>query len=424
METGKVLGKDFALLVVSQMISLFGNAILRFSLPLYLLRLTGSSALFGIVTACSFLPMIVLSLLGGVMADRINKRNIMVGLDLITAAIVVGCYFLMGKLPIVLLLMVVLMLLYGIAGIEQPTVQASVPALVKKERVLTASAIVNQVGSLANFIGPILGGMLFGIWGVSLILQISAPCFILAAVMELFLAVPFEKKPKSERVLKVVKNDLLESGRFIRQEKPVFLSICAIIAGLNMTLSAMLTIGIPVLLVDILGLSDQMLGITQGLLAAGGLAGGLLTVFFEKRLRPERSFLFLLLCSGCALVMGITMFVRGNVMFIYVLLSSMSFLVTVFSATFSIQMLALVQTETPKHLVGKVVAGIMAFIMCAQPIGQLFYGILFEFITKHTWIILMGTAAISFFIAMYSKKVFICLKEDASNEKSHYTYVR
>ena len=75
----KYLGKDFALLIAGQIVSLFGNAILRFSLPLYLLRLTGSSVLFGIVTACSFLPMIVLSILGGVMADRKNKRNIMVG---------------------------------------------------------------------------------------------------------------------------------------------------------------------------------------------------------------------------------------------------------------------------------------------------------------------------------------------------------
>lgn len=49
----KLLGKDFALVVAGQIVSLFGNAILRFSLPLFLLRETGSSALFGMVTASS-----------------------------------------------------------------------------------------------------------------------------------------------------------------------------------------------------------------------------------------------------------------------------------------------------------------------------------------------------------------------------------
>ena len=65
-------GRDFTLVVAGQIISLFGNAILRFALPLYLLKETGSSALFGTVTALALLPMILLSLLGGVLADRVK----------------------------------------------------------------------------------------------------------------------------------------------------------------------------------------------------------------------------------------------------------------------------------------------------------------------------------------------------------------
>lgn len=72
----KLFGRDFTLVVVGQIISLFGNAILRFALPLYLLRETGSSTLFGVVTACSFAPMVILSMVGGVLADRVNKRDI------------------------------------------------------------------------------------------------------------------------------------------------------------------------------------------------------------------------------------------------------------------------------------------------------------------------------------------------------------
>ena len=73
--------RNFTMVVLGQILSLFGNAILRFALPLYLLRETDSSSLFGAVTACSFIPMIVFSLFGGVIADRKNKRNIMVVLD-------------------------------------------------------------------------------------------------------------------------------------------------------------------------------------------------------------------------------------------------------------------------------------------------------------------------------------------------------
>lgn len=61
----RLLSKDFTLVVIGQIISLFGNAAIRFALPLYLLNLTGSSALYGTVTACAFLPAILLSPVGG-----------------------------------------------------------------------------------------------------------------------------------------------------------------------------------------------------------------------------------------------------------------------------------------------------------------------------------------------------------------------
>ena len=85
-----VFSRDFILVVLGQIISLFGNATIRFVLPLYLLNYTGSSALFGMVTACAFIPTIILSPIGGIVADRVNKRNIMVILDFITSIVIIA----------------------------------------------------------------------------------------------------------------------------------------------------------------------------------------------------------------------------------------------------------------------------------------------------------------------------------------------
>lgn len=65
MKLKQIFSRDMIILVLGQVISLFGNAIVRFALPLYLLRETNSPSLFGVVTACSFLPMVVFSFLGG-----------------------------------------------------------------------------------------------------------------------------------------------------------------------------------------------------------------------------------------------------------------------------------------------------------------------------------------------------------------------
>lgn len=408
MNNTKKYGKDFTLVVVGQIVSLFGNAILRFSLPLYLLKETGSSTLFGIVTACSFLPMIVLSLLGGVLADRLNKRNIMVCLDFLTAGVITVFSWLLGIIPIIPLFITVLMLLYGISGTYQPAVQASIPALVPKEKILSANAIVNQIGALANFIGPIIGGMLYGAFGIVVILKVSVLCFVLSAVMEIFIQIPFQKQPTQDKVLQIAAGDLRDSIRFLRMEKPLFVQICIVIAGLNLFLSPMLTIGIPVIVVDKLHLTDGLLGLTQGMLAVGGILGGLLTVLLDKKLTPQTAYVPLFLCTACSCLMGFRMAIGQSPMIKYIILSVTGLSVTIFTTMFSIQMLAVVQAETPQHLIGKVVACIMTFIMCVQPIGQLLYGFLFECLPSQP-VIIIGASMISLVIAVRSKKILIKL---------------
>ena len=157
----KMWNRDFTMVVLGQIISLFGNAILRFALPLYLLNETGSAALFGMVSACAFIPMIILAPIGGIFADRVNKRNIMVILDFSTALLVTGIILLNGNVNIVALLFTALFLLYGIQGAYQPAVQASIPALLSGEQIMQGNAVINLVSSLCGGMGA---GMFANKW--------------------------------------------------------------------------------------------------------------------------------------------------------------------------------------------------------------------------------------------------------------------
>ena len=167
-----VFSKDFTLVVIGQIISLFGNATVRFALPLYLLNQTGSAAVYGTVTACAFIPAVLLSPVGGIVADRVNKRNVMVILDFFTGCLILACSLLLGKMNLIVLLAATLMLLYGIAGAYQPSVQASIPVLVDRERIMEANSIVNAVNSLANLTGPVIGGILYSAYGLGAVLWI------------------------------------------------------------------------------------------------------------------------------------------------------------------------------------------------------------------------------------------------------------
>lgn len=402
--------KDFTLVVIGQIISLFGNAILRFALPLYLLRETGSPSLFGAVTACSFIPMIIFSLFGGVLADRVNKRNIMVILDFGTAAIIAVFYLIHGILPIVPIMIVCLMLLYSISGAYQPAVQASIPALLENEQIMRGNAVINMVNTLASLLGPIIGGILFGAWGLVPILLVSTACFLSSAVMEIFIHIPFKKRKSEKSMASIVLEDLKESGRYIKNEKPEFVPVIVILALFNLIFSSVMIVGIPIMVVNILQMSDISLGITQGALGLGGLAGGLLGGIIGGRLKLKNGYLLLAGCSVSALVMGIGLFSFVPPLVGYWLITGMSFAAMALSTMFTIQMCSMVQQQTPSHLIGKIMALIMAVANCAAPAGQAMYGLLFDVCSMVPWAIMLGAAVVSIGISLYSKKVFFKLE--------------
>lgn len=416
MNSQRLFSKDFTLVVAGQIISLFGNAILRFALPLHLLRETGSATLFGIVTACSFLPMIVLSFLGGVLADRVNKRNIMVCLDFLTAAIILSLTFLFGTLPLVPLLIVGLMLLYGIYGTYQPTVQASIPFLVPTDRIVQAGAVINQISALASLAGPIIGGMLFGVFGIIPILIISTICFFASAVMELFITIPFEKRTGRDGVFAIIRNDFKESTAYLKHENPAMFKVILMVALFNLVLTAMIIVGTPLLIVDTLGMSDQLLGISQGVLAFGGLCGGMFVAMFSKKMSLSSSHLVLAGCCVCVGAMAVPFFLGASAMSCYITITSANFVCMALATVFSVQTLAAVQTTTPPQLVGKVLALMMAISMSAQPVGQAIYGVVFDTYRNRPELILLVVMALALGISLASRKIFSRFSEGVREE--------
>lgn len=401
-----VFNRDFTLVVIGQIISLFGNAILRFALPLYLLRKTGSSTIFGIVTAVSFIPMVVLSIIGGILADRVNKRNIMVTLDFSTALLIVILYFTFEEVSIVPLFITMLMMLYGISGTYQPAVQASIPLLVDEENLVSGNAIINQVNTLANLLGPVIGGMLFGAGGLVPILVVSIVCFTFSAIMEIFIKIPFNKQINDKGIFAIARDDLKDSIEFVRTDKPIFFSIAFIVSIFNLVLTAAMIVGIPILVIQVLKMSDVELGITQGVLALGGLFGGFLAAMAQKRLELRNAYRLLGICALCVGVMGLVLLLNIADFIAYVVITIMCFGTMGAATLFTIQIFAMVQSQTPPNLVGKIMATLIAIALSAQPIGQAIYGVLFDSFKENNWIILFGSALISILITAYSKKVF------------------
>lgn len=407
----KLFNRDFTLVAIGQLISLFGNAILRFALALYVLDATGSAAVFGTVTAIAVIPTILLSPFGGILSDRVNRRNIMAALDFATAALALGLGLLLSEENAVALITVTLLLLSVIQACYTPSVNSSVPLLQAEGNLVKANAVVSQVSMLANLIGPVLGGVLYGLFGAMPIILVSGVCFFLSAVLELFIHIPFQPLDAKTSILQIVKDDLRESIRFMTREQPDILRITLMIAVYSLFVVSTITVGLPYMIRTVLGLSSQLYGAAEGLMAAAGIAGGIASGFLAGRLKTGRLY-WLLVLSGAALVpVGAAFLLGCGPMTCYIVITICIMAMQLLIALFSIFMLSLAQGRTPSHLLGKMTAYIMTLTMCAQPVGQALYGVLFDRFAGSLYLPLIATALIAAAIGLASRGLFARLEQ-------------
>lgn len=402
----KLWNKDFTLVVIGQIISLFGNAVLRFALPLYILEQSGSPALFGQVSALAFLPMILLSPVGGMIADRVNKQRIMVVLDFITSALVFGYIAISGYFSAIAIVVVLMMALYAIQGAYSPAVQASIPLLVEEEKLVPANAAVNLVNSLSNMLGPVIGGVLYGTFGLPIVLIVSAICFFISAVMELFIRIPHKKQESTGNMWATVKKDMGNSLRFMFKTKPILSKIIFIMTLFELFASSVLIIGLPVLITQTYALSSQWLGVTQGVMMGGGLVGGVLAGVLAKKLSIKKIHRLLLLIALCFVPIVLGLLLGVSAIIGYSIITSACFFAMIVGVLMRVQLFAFIQQVVPEEIMGKVFSCLMAINLCAQPIGQWLAGWCFERYAELPWVVLLAAVVLSSIVSVYSRSCF------------------
>lgn len=340
----KGFSKDFYLVMIGQIISLFGNAVIRFALPLHLLTVTQSPSLLGIVSGLSFLPLVIMSPVGGLIADRVNKRNIMVVLDFFTAGLVLAFLLLSGRVSLIGLILVLLFLLYGISGAYQPSVQSSIPLLVTEEAIMPANALINMISSLSGLLGPALGGIAYGLWGITPILYVCAGCFFLSAVMELFIHIPFTRKERTCSLFRELTGDVKDSILFITREKKQIGKLTLCCAAVNLFLSALMIISLPVIVMQVLsfprGNASEMYGFLQAAMAGGGLAGGMAAGIFSKKLNIQGSWKLLFVSSLLLLPMGAVLQEGIPVYAAYSVIAVSGLIIMAFASLYTIQIMS------------------------------------------------------------------------------------
>ena len=404
--TEKLFTKNFALLILGQLTSLFGNFILKLALSMYVLEATGSAAIFAGILSAATIPTILLSPLGGILADRADRRNIMVALDALTGVSVLCAALFLSESNAIAVISTLLIILSILGAFETPTVQACIPTMLQGDNIMKGNAVVNQVASLSYLIAPMLGGVLYAMLGLKPVMYASVVCFFITALFECFIKLSYQRIQSQGGVLQIVKQDFLSSMQYISKEQTSISKMLLLTAFSRFFVMGITIVGLPFLVRTVLGFNPKYYGAAESALAVATILGSIAAGILAEKLKIHKLSVLLASMGIFIIPAGIVFLLPVNAMIKYgVTVVSFCGMQAVISI-FSIFAVSLIQQRTPNHLIGKVMAYTSTVTLCVQPIGQIVYGFLFDrfysavyFVLVPTGIIvcIVGLSAMSFF---------------------------
>ena len=406
MKKEKLFTRNFTLLILGQVSSLTGNYTLKFALSMYVLEQTGSASIFAGMLSAALLPTVLLSPFGGILADRANRKHIMVALDALSGLSVLAAGLLLPLGRELWVIGALLVLLSVLAAFESPTVQACVPQMVSPQNLVQGNAVVSQVSAVTSLVTPFLGSLFYTAFGIGPVFAAAVVCFWLTALLECMIRLEYQKHPRTAGIGAIVREDLAVSAHFLRREQPDILKLLLLAALAGMFVSGTAVVGFPYLVRTVLGLSATYYGAAESAMGAAAILGSLCAGLLGKKLRVrDLSAIFLsfglsLFPIGLSFLLPVGRMARYGVLLFFFCVCQLGVCI------FSTYAITLIQQRTPKQLMGKVMSCVFTLSMCAQPVGQLVYGALFDCFSDSVYWVLIPTGMLICLIAVASRVFF------------------
>ena len=223
----KLLNKNFFLLWQGQAVSKLGSQVFSIAMILWIIEVTGSATIMGMLMMMSSIPALILGPIGGAFADRHSRRSIIIFCDLLNGVAVLTfaavVYFFPEKTRLNLIWLFAISISIAIVNsFFFPAISASIPEIVPKKKLSGANTLSQLSMQISVLIGQGLGGVFYKLLGGPLIFLINGITYLFSATSESFITIP-QKIIKSDgnwkKQLIDFKNDIVEGLRYIWQKK-------------------------------------------------------------------------------------------------------------------------------------------------------------------------------------------------------------
>ncbi|HFK1449776.1 TPA: MFS transporter [Bacillus pacificus] len=376
---------------IAKTVSLFGSSIYSFALGLYVLQITGSALNFAITLILGTIPMIVMNPFAGVIADKVDKKKLVVCMDVLSGCLLITVYILSSDYGLNLFivytttfLMTVFTTFFGI-GLE-----AAKPNIVSKERLMSLNSISKIIDSISLILGPMLGGIVFAVFDMKTFIIINGISFILSAISILFinfkLCEQYINEECSIREIKFIK-DIKEGYSYLMERESLKNTFCILIS-LNFFLGFAVTVPLPYIINTVLNLSSKQFGMIQGTFPVGMIIGAMVV----KKITDRFSYSYLLkklssMLSVIMIISGIPVLFKSFEVndFVFVITYCViMFFLGLMIALIDIPLIYFMQREIPDEYRGRVLSIGLSIGKMMQPIALALSGLLLNHIPAYT----------------------------------------
>jgi MFS family permease len=266
--------KNFWLYTAGMFISFIGSSVQDIALPLFILDLTESGRAMGTFMIISAVPRLMLYPVAGVIGDRVNRKVIMVSMDFGRGFIILILAALAARhvltIPVLFGVQVLVSTMNALFG---PATIAMLPDIVKEEDLMRANSIVESLSSFSFIVGPILGGIIYGLGGVKAAFLVNGVSFLGSGIAELF--IQYQQKTQKLENVKEVITDLREGITFIWNYKGLLI-LLAVGLAINFLVGPIFAVLIPYVMRVVINFSSEQYGMLQTSFMAGVLIGNLI----------------------------------------------------------------------------------------------------------------------------------------------------
>lgn len=400
---------------ISKLISSLGANVLAFGIALYILQMTGSATSFSINLLCTILPRVILAPFVGYLADRYNKKFIVIS-GQIMMIITIATLLLYSEIYGISVLAIYIMTVFysAFSSFSGIALTASIGNLIHPDYIQKTMSLNQMSISVGSIGAPIIGGMLFGFVSMEVFLMIQIICFIIATLLDatmnfkLFTTIDEKLDQAKESFIKSTKNAI----QYVKT-KQVLRTVLLLSLSINFIFSA-IGVGLSFIIIKVMKIEPLHVGWIEGVGAVGMLLGSIYLSMRKKIEQPLQfsknsliAFSLILASITVPLYMESTNYVFNVIYFMVTF-----FLLFISEICINIPVGVVLQTSTEESYRGRVFALLETMAMGLMPLGTLFFGIVFDLVDAQYVITIVSLAAIAVTIFMLRPSILMKISRE------------